>query len=631
MTEPLLPQIDSPADLRALAPEQIEQVTRELRDEIVRTVSKTGGHLASSLGAVELLTAIHYVFDTPADRLVLDVGHQGYPHKMLTGRRDEFDHIGLAGGISKFLRRSESPYDAFGAGHAGTSISAALGMARAIEHQGGEHCAIAVIGDGGMTAGMAFEALNHAGHLKQKNLIVVLNDNEMSISPNVGALSSFLSRKLSTPMVRRMKGWAKEFLGSMPGDMGYWAHKAEESLKVFFSPGLLFEALNFKYVGPIQGHRVDVLLETFANVKTMLANGEGPILVHAITSKGYGYEPAQQDPFKYHGVGAFDVKSGAFPPSKPGPPKYQNVFADTLIRLAHEDERIVAITAAMADGTGLDRFKDVYPDRFYDVGIAEQHAVTFAAGLATEGMKPVPAIYSTFLQRAYDQVVHDVCLQNLDVTFALDRAGIVGADGATHQGFYDIGFLRSLPNVIVMAPKDENELQHMLRTAVEYPGPAALRFPRGAGFGVPLDPEIKAVPVGEAELLRDGDDVAVVAIGTLAHVALEAASELAAQNVSAAVLNARFAKPLDRERILALARRCRALVTVEEHCGVGGFGAAVLELLAEEGILIPTRCLGIPDRIVEHADPAALLAEFGLDADGIARAAADLLAEHPSR
>jgi 1-deoxy-D-xylulose-5-phosphate synthase len=631
MSEPLLHQIDSPEDLRKLTHEQVEQVTRELREEIVGTVSKTGGHLASSLGAIELLTAIHYVFDTPRDRLVLDVGHQGYPHKMLTGRREAFDRIGQADGISKFLRRLESEYDSFGAGHAGTSISAALGIARAIEHQGRDDCAIAFIGDGGMTAGMAFEALNHAGHIKQKNLVVVLNDNEMSISPNVGALSSYLSRKLSKPMVRRMKGWVKEFLGSMPGDMRYWASKAEESLKVFFSPGVLFEALNFKYVGPIQGHRVDVLLETFANVKKMLANGEGPILVHAVTAKGYGYEPAQQDPFKYHGVGAFDVASGAFRPSKPGPPKYQNVFADTLIRLAREDDRVVAITAAMADGTGLDRFNEVFPERFYDVGIAEQHAVTFAAGLASEGMKPVPAIYSTFLQRAYDQVMHDVCLQNLDVTFALDRAGIVGADGATHQGFYDFSYFRPLPNVIMMAPKDENELQHMLRTALEYPGPAAVRFPRGTGIGVPLDPELKALPVGEAELLRDGDDAAVVAIGTMAHEALEAASELNARGISTAVLNARFVKPLDRERIVALARRCRALVTVEEHAGMGGFGAAVLEVLADAGVQVPTRCLAIPDRIVEHGDRDVICAELGLDAAGIARAVVDLLAEHPSR
>jgi 1-deoxy-D-xylulose-5-phosphate synthase len=631
MTAPLLDRIDSPEDLRKLAPEEIEQVTHELREAIVGTVSRTGGHLASSLGAIELLTAIHYTFDTPRDRLVLDVGHQGYPHKMLTGRRGDFDRIGQVDGIAKFLRRSESECDAFGAGHAGTSISAALGMARAIEHQGRDQCAIAFIGDGGMTAGMAFEALNHAGHLKQKNLIVVLNDNEMSISPNVGALSSYLSRKLSRPMVRRMKGWAKEFLGSMPGDMGYWAHKAEESLKVFFSPGLLFEALNFKYVGPIQGHRVDVLLETFANVKTMVANGEGPILVHAITSKGYGYEPAQQDPFKYHGVGSFDVASGAFPPSKAGPPKYQDVFADTLIRLAREDERIIGITAAMADGTGLDRFKKVFPDRFYDVGIAEQHAVTFAAGLAAEGLKPVPAIYSTFLQRAYDQVVHDVCLQNLDVTFALDRAGIVGADGATHQGFFDIAYLRALPNVIVMAPKDENELQHMLKTAVEYPGPAAVRFPRGGGFGVPLDPELKAVPVGESELLCDGDDAVVIAIGTMAHEALDAASELASQGIRAAVLNARFVKPLDVDRIVALAKRCRVLVTVEEATGAGGFGAAVLEALSEADVQVPSRCIAIPDRVVEHGDSKAIRAYLGLDSAGIVRAVSALLAEHPSR
>ncbi|MFQ5416609.1 MAG: 1-deoxy-D-xylulose-5-phosphate synthase [Myxococcota bacterium] len=631
MSERLLERIDSPEDLRRLSPEQVLQVTRELRDEIVGTVSKTGGHLASSLGAIELLTAIHYVFDTPRDRLVLDVGHQGYPHKMLTGRREAFDRIGQVDGISKFLRRAESGYDDFGAGHAGTSISAALGMARAMELQGSHHCAIAFIGDGGMTAGMAFEALNHAGHLKQENLIVVLNDNEMSISPNVGALSSYLSRKLSAPMVRRMKGWAKEFLGTMPGDMVHWAQKAEESLKVFFSPGLLFEALGFKYVGPIQGHRVDVLLETFANVQKMLANGEGPVLVHAITAKGYGYEPAQQDPFKYHGVGAFDVESGAFPPSKPGPPKYQNVFADTLIRLAREDDKIVAITAAMPDGTGVDKFAAEFPERAFDVGIAEQHAVTFAAGLATEGLKPVPAIYSTFLQRAYDQVVHDVCLQNLDVTFALDRAGIVGADGATHQGFYDFSYLRPLPNVILMAPKDENELQHMLRTAVEYPGPAAIRFPRGTGFGVPLDQDIKAVPVGEAELLCDGDDAAVIAIGTMAHDALEAASDLAVEGVRAAVLNARFVKPLDRERIAALARRCRVLVTVEEHSRLGGFSAAVLETLAEEGIELPVRCLAIPDRIIEHGDPRDIRALLGLDATGIAAAVRDLLAEHPPR
>jgi 1-deoxy-D-xylulose-5-phosphate synthase len=622
MTErPLLDLIESPADLRRLPRDKVKDVASELRDEIVDRVSRTGGHLASSLGAVELITALHYVFDTPTDRVVFDVGHQAYAHKMLTGRRRGFDRIGLEDGIGKFLRRSESTYDHFGAGHAGTSISAALGIARALEHQGKPGVAIAVIGDGGMTAGMAFEALNHAGELRQRNLVVVLNDNEMSISPNVGALSSYLSRKLSGPMVRRMKGWAKEFLGSISGDMLHWAHKAEESLKVFFSPGLLFEALNFRYVGPVEGHRVDVLLETFENVKRMIDAGEGPILVHALTSKGYGYEPAERDPLTYHGVTAFEVSSGKMAPSKPGPPSYTGIFAKTLIRLAQEDPRIVAITAAMPGGTGLDRFQQAFPDRFYDVGIAEQHAVTFAAGLATEGMKPVAAIYSTFLQRAYDQVVHDVCMQNLDVTFALDRAGLVGADGATHQGLYDLSYLRTLPNILVMAPKDENELQHMLRTAIEYPGPAALRYPRGNGFGVPLDPDIKGIQIGESELLRDGDQVLVVALGTLAHAALEAAEELGADGLSVAVVNARFVKPLDVARIVPLAQRCRAVLTVEEHSADGGFGAAVMEALSEAGVVVPVRALSVPDRPMEHGNPAKQLALLGLDAAGIAAAA----------
>ncbi|MBW2424106.1 MAG: 1-deoxy-D-xylulose-5-phosphate synthase [Deltaproteobacteria bacterium] len=598
----LLHGIASPADLRALPREKVGQVADEIRQEILERVSQTGGHLASSLGAVELITALHYIFDTPSDRLVIDVGHQGYPHKMLTGRREDFDSIGQRGGMSKFLRRGESEYDHFGAGHAGTSISAALGMARAKFHRGEDGVVIALIGDGSMTAGMAFEALNHAGHLAEKNLIVVLNDNEMSIDPNVGALSSYLSRKLSAPLARRMKGWAREFLSGMPGDMLHWARKAEESLKVFFSPGLLFEPLGFRYVGPIQGHRMDVVLETFENVKQMVANGSGPVLIHAITEKGHGYAPAQADPLKYHGVGRFDVESGRFAPKKPAPPTYTHVFSDTLIRLAEEDERIVAITAAMASGTGLDRFQSVFPKRFYDVGIAEQHAVTFAAGLAAEGMKPVAAIYSTFLQRAFDQVVHDVCLQNLDVTFALDRAGLVGADGATHQGLYDFAYFRALPNAVVMAPKDENELQHMLATAIAHPGPAAVRFPRGAGLGVPLDPEIKKVPLGEAELLRDGRDAAILAVGATVHPALEAAGELAADGISCTVLNARFVKPLDRARITEIARDCGAILTVEEHAALGGFGSAVLELLAQEGLTIPSRVLGVPDALIEHGE-----------------------------
>ncbi|MCR9097605.1 MAG: 1-deoxy-D-xylulose-5-phosphate synthase [bacterium] len=622
-TRPLLHEIERPSDLRKLPRDKVEQVASEIRHEILSRVSQTGGHLASSLGAVELITAIHYVFDTPSDRLILDVGHQGYPHKMLTGRREDFETIGQRGGMSKFLRRTESEFDHFGAGHAGTSISAALGMARAKFHQGEDGVVIALIGDGSMTAGMAFEALNHAGHLDENNLIVVLNDNEMSIDPNVGALSSYLSRKLSAPMVRRMKGWAREFLDGLPGDMLHWARKAEESVKTFFTPGMLFEALGFRYVGPIQGHRMDIVLETMENVKELVANGGGPVLIHAMTEKGHGYAPAEADPLKYHGVGQFDVESGKFAPKKAAPPTYTNVFSDTLIRLAREDERIVAITAAMASGTGLDKFQRKLPKRFYDVGIAEQHAVTFAAGLAAEGMKPVAAIYSTFLQRAFDQVVHDVCLQNLDVTFALDRAGLVGADGATHQGLFDYAYLRTLPNAVVMAPKDENELQHLLATAIKYPGPSAIRFPRGSGIGTALDPDVKEIAMGEAELLRDGDDVALIAIGNTVHPAVEAAGELASEGISSAVLNARFVKPLDRERILDLARRVRTVVTIEEHSAMGGFGSAVLELLAEEGIRTPVRTLGIPDKLIEHGESAATL---GLASPDIAAAARALVA-----
>jgi 1-deoxy-D-xylulose-5-phosphate synthase len=618
----LLYGIERPSDLRKLPREKVEQVANEIRQEILERVSQTGGHLASSLGAVELITAIHYVFDTPHDRLVLDVGHQGYPHKMLTGRRLDFDSIGQRGGMSKFLRRQESEFDHFGAGHAGTSISAALGMARAKFHQGDDGVVIALIGDGSMTAGMAFEALNHAGDIGEKKLIVVLNDNEMSIDPNVGALSSFLSRKLSAPMVRRMKGWAREFLMGMPGDMLHWARKAEESLKVFFSPGLLFEALGFRYVGPIQGHRMEVLLETLENAKEMVASGAGPILIHAMTEKGHGYAPAEADPLKYHGVGQFDVESGKFAPKKAAPPTYTNVFSDALISLARQDERIVAITAAMASGTGLDRFSRALPKRFYDVGIAEQHAVTFAAGLAAEGMKPVAAIYSTFLQRAFDQVVHDVCLQNLDVTFALDRAGLVGADGATHQGLFDFAYLRALPNAAVMAPKDENELPHMLATAIEYPGPAAIRFPRGAGLGIALDPDIKSIPMGEAELLRDGGDAAILAIGSMVHPALDAANDLAADGIACSVLNARFVKPLDRDRIVGLAKRCGRLVTVEEHSALGGFGSAVLELLSEDGLTTRVRVLGVQDDLIEHGES---LATVGLSPGSIKQAVLDLL------
>ncbi|MCP4004445.1 MAG: 1-deoxy-D-xylulose-5-phosphate synthase [bacterium] len=625
----ILDQIHNPADLRALPTEQMPEVAHALRQAILETISKTGGHLAASLGTVELTTALHFVFDTPRDKLVWDVGHQGYPHKMLTGRREQFPTIGKSGGMGKFLRRQESVFDVFGAGHAGTSISAATGIAEAIRRRGGEEWTIAVIGDGALTAGMAYEGLNNAGYLGLDKLVVVLNDNEMSISKNVGALTSFLARRWSGPQMRRMKHSVKSLLESIPragDDLLEMARRAEQSFKGFISPAHLFEGLGFNYIGPIDGHNVSELVETFSNVRDIVEN-EHPILVHCRTEKGYGYEPSQADPIKYHGVSKFEMSSGTFAKSGEGPPSWTSIFSDALIELAAEDERIVGITAAMASGTGLDRFQQALPERFYDVGIAEQHAVTFAAGLATEGLKPVCAIYSTFLQRAYDQVAHDVCIQNLDVTFVLDRAGLVGADGATHQGLYDFSYLRSLPNMVVMAPKDENELRQMLRTAIEYPGPAALRFPRGACFGLSLDTEIKPLKIGEAELLRDGSDVALIGIGSTVSTTIEAAEKLGEVGISAAVLNARFVKPLDARWLGELARRCRAIVTVEEHCGVGGFGDAVAAELASQNSRVPLRAIGIPDETIEHGDPGRQLEEMGLDAAGIATAARELLGE----
>ena len=620
MDDTLLDSIQAPSDLRALPAAALPQVAAALRDEIVSQVSRSGGHLASSLGAVDLLVALHHVFDTPRDRLVLDVGHQGYAHKLLTGRRADFARIGKEGGPAKFLRRAESPYDDFGAGHAGTSISAALGMARGLRAAGEDAFAVAVIGDGALTAGMALEALNHAGHLKQPNLLVVLNDNEMSIEPNVGALGAFLSRRLSAPSARRLRRLARDVLAPLPQPLLQLARRAERSAKALLTPGTLFEAFGFRYIGPVSGHDLPSLLETLRNARAMMAGGEGPVLVHAITRKGAGYAPAEQDPLKYHGVTAFDAVTGDMPKSTATVPSYTAVFADAAVQLAKADERIVAITAAMAGGTGLDRFAAALPERFHDVGIAEQHAVTFSAGLATTGRKPLAAIYSTFLQRGFDQVVHDVCLQNLDVTFALDRAGLVGADGATHQGLYDIAYLRCLPNLVLMAPKDENELRHMLRTAIEHPGPAALRYPRGNGLGVALDADIQALELGRGELLRDGKDLAIVALGSRVAPALAAAESLAAAGIDAAVFNARFVKPLDLPAIAELATRCGALITVEEHALAGGFGSAVLEALAGQGIHVPTRLLAVPDTLVEHGDPATQLARFGLDAAGIAAA-----------
>ena len=622
-----LQPIQNPSDLRSLPEARLEDVCADVRNAIIETISQTGGHLAAGLGAVELSVALHYVFDTPRDRLIWDVGHQGYPHKMLTGRRESFPSIGQKDGMGKFLRRHESSFDVFGAGHAGTSISAATGIAEAIARRGGDEHTVAVIGDGALTAGMAYEGLNNAGFLKLSKLIVVLNDNQMSISRNVGALTGFLARRWSAPLTQRLKHGVTTFLESVPyvgEDLAEIARRAEQALKAFVSPAMLFEGLGFNYIGPINGHNVQELVETLTNVRDMEHN-DHPVLVHCYTKKGYGYEPSQADPIKYHGVSKFEVSSGSMEKSSGGPPSWTSAFAGGLIDLAGEDERIVGITAAMAGGTGLDKFQEVFPDRFYDAGIAEQHAVTFAAGLATEGLKPVCAIYSTFLQRGFDQIVHDVCVQELDVTFAIDRAGLVGADGATHQGFYDFGYLRMLPGTIVMSPKDENELRQMLKTAIDYPGPAAVRYPRGNALGVPIDPEIKPLPIGEAELILDGDDVAIVAIGHLVAEAQDAAERLRADGISAALLNARFVKPLDTGRLSELAGRCRAMVVVEEHSIHAGLGDTVAAALAGLGQSLPLKLLGIPDQRVEHGSAGQWRAEFGLDAAGIESAARELL------
>lgn len=620
----LLDTVNNPQELKRLPPELLPQLAQEIREKIISTVSKTGGHLAPSLGVVELSIALHYVFDCPRDKIVWDVGHQAYAHKLLTGRRDRFHTLRQYGGISGFPKRGESIYDAFDTGHSSTSISAALGMAsaRCLKRERGR--VIAVIGDGAMTAGIAFEALNNAGDLN-KDLIVVLNDNGMSIAPNVGALSSFFSRKLTRPTVVFLKKQVENLLGSFPAigdDLLAWAKKSEESIKAFFTPGMLFEALKFNYLGPVKGHRLDHLIETFNNVKNL----RGPILVHVLTTKGKGYLPAETDPTGFHGLGRFDPDTGESKKSVGDIPSYTEVFGETMVRLAKEDPKIVAITAAMPDGTGLADFRQQFPQRFYDVGICEQHAVTFAGGLALEGMRPVAAIYSTFMQRAYDQVLHDVCLQNLPVVFALDRGGVVGEDGETHQGLFDLSFLRHLPNLVLMAPKDENELRDMLYTAVQHPGPIALRYPRGQGMGVAFSSTLNRIPIGKAEVLREGEDLLILAVGASVYPALDAAATLAQQGFSATVVNARFIKPLDENLILSLAARHGRILTVEENILAGGFGSAVLELLADRGLYgLTVKRLGIPDVFVEHGAQGVLRQKYGLDAAGILKSAQEIL------
>ena len=620
--ESLLEGIKSPHDLRRLDSEKLPQLAAELRETIIDTVSRTGGHLAPCLGVVELTLALHYVFNTPQDKIIWDVGHQCYAHKLLTGRQKSFPTLRRFGGLSGFPKREESEYDVFDTGHSSTSISAALGIATGAELKGEANKTIAVIGDGSMTGGLAFEGLNQAGHLG-KDLIVVLNDNEMSISPNVGALSSFLSRKLTGRTMVRIKKEMEHLLKNfqMGENVLHLLKRSEESLKGFFTPGMLFEALKFEYIGPIPGHNLTALLETFRNAREY---GKGPVLIHVITTKGKGYPPAEEHPGDFHGVGPFEKSSGKIKAAV-GSPTYTKVFGDTLVELARKDPRLCAITAAMPAGTGLNRFASEFPERFYDVGIAEQHAVTFAAGLACEGLRPVVAVYSTFLQRAFDQVIHDVSLPQLPVIFAIDRGGVVGDDGPTHHGVFDLSFLRIIPNLVLMAPKDENELRHLLFTALTCPGPAAIRYPRGAGLDLSLDAEPKKIPFGRGELLREGSDLLLLPVGNRVYPAMEAAEGLAKMGISAAVINPRFIKPLDGELICKWAGKTGKVITVEDNVRAGGFGSAVLELLQRHGLPeIRVKILGLPDRFMEHGSQQRLWQMAKIDAAAISAAAMEL-------
>ena len=603
----LLNTIESPADLRKLSAAKLPALAKELREFLIQSVSTRGGHFAAGLGTVELTIALHYVFDTPRDRIVWDVGHQAYPHKVLTGRREQLHTIKQPGGLAPFPARSESEYDTFGVGHSSTSISAALGMAVAAEQLGDDRRVVAVIGDGAMTAGMAFEALNHAGSLPT-NLLVILNDNDMSISENVGALSSQLARALSGRMYAHLREGGKKVLRQMP-TVWELARRSEEHLKGMVLPGTLFEELGFNYIGPVDGHDVRSLVTTLKNLRQL----NGAQFLHVVTKKGKGYAPAEADPIKWHGPGPFDPASGTIFKEKATGPTYSQIFGQWLCDMAARDPRIIAVTPAMREGSGLVEYSKRFPERYFDVAIAEQHAVTFAAGLAVEGLRPVVAIYSTFLQRAYDQLIHDVALQNLPVVFALDRAGLVGSDGATHQGSYDISFLRCIPNMTIMAPADENECRQMLFTATTLPGPAAVRYPRGTGPGVPLDEEMTPVPYGRAQIRREGrSGLAILVFGTLLDSALKIAERL-----DATVVNMRYIKPLDEDMVISMATRHRALITIEENATIGGAGSAVGELLASEGVLIPILQLGIPDRFIEHGSRDSCLVAAGLDAAGL--------------
>ena len=613
---PLLDRILFPNDLKNLSADQLKQLADELRTETVDAVAKTGGHLGAGLGVIELTVALHYVFDTPSDRLIWDVGHQSYPHKILTGRRDRIRTLRQGGGLSGFTKRAESDYDPFGAAHSSTSISAALGMAVARDLEGKKNNVVAVIGDGAMSAGMAYEAMNNAG-ARNERLIVILNDNDMSIAPPVGAMSAYLARLISGKTYRTLRDIGKQLAQHLPKFFGEKAGRAEEFARGFWTGGTLFEELGFYYVGPIDGHNLDHLLPVLRNVRDAEA---GPILVHVVTQKGKGYAPAETSADKYHGVVKFDVATGAQAKSKSTAPQYTKVFGESLVKEARKDDKIVAITAAMPSGTGVDLFAKEFPNRSFDVGIAEQHAVTFAGGLAAEGYKPFAAIYSTFLQRAYDQVVHDIAIQGLPVRFAIDRAGLVGADGPTHAGAFDVTYLGCLPGFILMAAADEAELVHMVATAVAIDDrPSALRYPRGEGLGVPMPEEGKPLEIGKGRIVQEGHKVALLSFGARLGECLKAAKELTALGLSATVADARFAKPLDVELVTRLAREHEVLVTIEEGA-VGGFGAYVLQSLAEQGLLdqgLRIRCMMLPDRFIDQDSPAAMYAAAGLDAKAI--------------
>lgn len=616
-----LDKINSPADVKKLSVPQLEQLAKEIRQLLISVISHTGGHLAPNLGVVELTLALHKVFNTPEDKIIFDVGHQAYIHKIITGRREQFPTLRQYGGLSGFPKRSESEHDAFGTGHSSTSISAALGMACARDLQGDDYNVVAVIGDGSMTGGMAFEALNNAGML-HKNMIVVLNDNEMSISKNVGAMSEYLYQLRTGETYNKIKndieGWLKNM--EFGSDVLKAIRRLKGSVKYLMVPTSIFEELGFTYLGPVDGHDLDGLLDVLQAAKKI----DGPVMVHVLTKKGKGYKPAEESPNKFHGTGPFDIATGKKITNPNAPVSYTEVFGKTLTKLADIDDKIVGITAAMPDGTGLNIFAEAHKDHFFDVGIAEQHAVTAAAGMAAAGMKPVAAIYSTFMQRAYDSIMHDICMQKLNVTLCLDRAGLVGDDGYTHHGVFDYAYLRSIPNMTIMAPKDENELQHMLKTALDFDGPVSVRYPRGSGVGVALDTQWQDLPIGKAEVLRTGKNVCFWAIGSMVQTALDAAELLEAQGISAGVVNMRFAKPLDVELLREHAQSYGKIITLEEGVLAGGVGSAILEELNENKLLeqFEVRCFGIPDEFVMHGDKKLLFRDLGLDTPTIAAKAA---------